>query len=152
MPESVKNGVGSRRAIFLMRQVKCYNLNLSKDMDLWVKAWKDSKKLSAKLEDEVERSIIRGMIDVDFTFEDAHRLFNEGFCKGLGRRAMWLGLYLASNAIECKKEEITSHRHILSKMFETLDPDKNGDPWDDDEAVEEIVNRRLEKNQATRIG
>jgi len=151
MLESVKSDVGSRKAVFLLRQIKCYALNCSKDMDSWLKVWKETKKLPPRFEDQVERSIMKSMIDINFTFEDAHRVFNEGLCKGLGRRAMWLGAYLASDAIKRKKDEVVSCRHILSKMFETLDPDGNGDSWDDDEAVEEIINGRSNRNQVTPV-
>ena len=66
-------------------------LKKNKNLEAWLKVWRDVQKLPATYGDKMEWDVFRGMKEIPFTFEDGHRLFNEGLCKGLGRKAMWLG-------------------------------------------------------------
>ena len=137
-----------RTALFIKKRIRCMTLKKNKNLEAWLKVWRDVQKLPATYGDKMEWDVFRGMKEIPFTFEDSHRLFNEGMCRGLGRKAMWLGACLASNAIQRKKKEVTRCRNILNLMFQTLNPHREDELSQEDKLAVKIINGSFAKMEA----
>lgn len=132
-----------RTTMFIKRQIKCLALKKSKDLEAWLNVWRGVQKLPATYGDKMEWNVFQNMKEIPFTFEDGHRLFNEGLCNSLGRKAMWLGACLASNALKRQRKEARQCENILNLMLKTLNPHEKDKLSKEDETAVKIINGRL---------
>ena len=111
----------------------------------WLKIWKDSMDLPTIHRDRVQMLFIMMMKRIAFSGTVGLFLFNQGACKGLGRRLMWLGLYFQEKSIERREKRYKSiqvHEHrVLQKMTDRLiGPDGQNDLSTEDNRIRDILN------------
>jgi len=142
MSKSIRSKSPIRTILFLSRQIKCLVLQKSKDMEKWLKIWGNIQKLPNRELEKIEWSILKGMKDIPFAFEDGHKLYNEGSCR-YGRKAMWLGVNFASSALERQKREVRHCETVLDSMFKNLNPGGNNDFSKEDKMAVKIIGGEL---------
>ncbi len=142
----------SRTDRFVCRQTKCIVIrsertiqSLSsrkvKDVSLWLAVWKDSLNLPTTDRDKIQMLLISKMKDIPFSGKTGHLLFNEGFCKGLGRRLMWLGAHIFEKSIERrKKRQIHDYRVLQGMTGQLINPNGLDSLSEEDSRVREILN------------
>lgn len=85
--------------------------------------------------------LISKMKDISFSGKAGHLLFNEGLCKGLGRRLMWLGAHIFEKSIERrKKRQIHDYRILQGMTGQLINPNGLDSLSEEDSRVREILN------------
>ena len=144
--------VMSRTDRFVCRQTKCIVIrseraiqSLSsrkvKNVSLWLAVWKDSLNLPTADKDKIQMLLISKMKDIPFSGKTGHLLFNEGFCKGLGRRLMWLGAHIFEKFIgRRRKRQIHDYRVLQGMTMQLVDPSGLSGLSEEDSRIREILN------------
>ena len=133
----VKRDFGSSRALCfaLKSKIKKLSVQRNRDIDAWLKAWKEVQKICGNFIDEVDLEVAKAMSGIGFSFEAAHKLFNEGVCNGLGRPAMLIGSYFMKEAIRHKRKDLNFCNTVYTGVQQSLDPNGTEDFSDDDKAI-----------------
>ncbi len=111
-----------------------------KDISLWLPLWKGSLNLPIANRDKIQMLLISKMKDIPFSGKTGHFLFNEGLCKGLGRRLMWLGAYILEKSIErSKKRQIHDYRVLQGMTMQLVDSSGLNGLSEEDSRIREIL-------------
>lgn len=137
---TTKTQIGSSIRIvdFTISQFKSEILKLSykKDTHLkrWLKIWHQIKNLPDNYR-KLDFIMVKSMKCLEFSFQSGHRIFNEGVCRGLGRSAMLLGIFLAEKNLKNKISDNVRYTRILENMRGIANPNGKRDLNKDDKKI-----------------